>query len=174
MVRAVYEKAKEKNASFFVYDHAVVWQLHRGLGDEGIWAQKLRGYGEDVRDVMAEAERYLERGGYIKMAVCQDEAILKDTRQALEETFPEDAFAVVQALTFCAEMIPRANNKGTALAALLEILKKDEGLDIPRENVIAFGDGEYLSRPVHEWKKCKVMLTMRQARMISVCSRLQE
>lgn len=66
-----------------------------------------------------------------------------ETRSALEEiSLPEsDSFAIVQALTFCAEMIPKANNKGTALIALLDYLK-EQGHDIKRENVIAFGDGE--------------------------------
>lgn len=74
VVRTVFSKAMEKNASFFVYDHAIVWQLHRGAGDDGIWAQKLRGYGEDVREV---DESVLNRIEVIKMAVCQDEAALK-------------------------------------------------------------------------------------------------
>lgn len=45
-------------------------------------------------------------------------------------------FAMTAALTFACELIPPRNNKGTALATLLEDLAVDAA------SVIAFGDGD--------------------------------
>ncbi|TGZ82124.1 HAD-like protein [Ascodesmis nigricans] len=134
---------KEQEKALFAYDYDVVWQI-LGTEDDG-WARVLRGYGEDVRVLEKEEEREafvrgVESGErrIFKLAVCEEEAPLAVTRKRLETLFPE-SFAIVQALTFCIEMIPVGHNKGTALADLLKDYYKGE---IKPENVIAFGDGE--------------------------------
>jgi hydroxymethylpyrimidine pyrophosphatase-like HAD family hydrolase len=56
---------------------------------------------------------------------------------------PPDAFSVTQAISFCVELIPLGQNKGTAVSALLEYLNALPGAErIGPENVIVFGDGE--------------------------------
>ena len=74
VVGAVLREMAAANTSLFVYDHTTVYQLFRGCGDAGQWAQQLRSYGElvvDDRDDVAEA---VARGDIrpVKMAICQD------------------------------------------------------------------------------------------------------
>ncbi|KAI5787203.1 HAD-like domain-containing protein [Geopyxis carbonaria] len=150
VVRRVYQTLRERpGVSFFVYDYTTVYQVLGGENaGEGMWAERLRGYGEDVREMMGPSAERVKEGEalmekvwkgevkVIKMAICQDEAPLAETRAMLEAAFTTDDFAIVQALTFCAEFIPAKNNKGTALETLLAHL----GMDT--KGVVAFGDGE--------------------------------
>ena len=142
-VRKAYKSVAAHHATFFLYDHSIVYQVSSGLDDTAgdRWATALRGYGEDVRRSTIDE---LEAAGttIIKVAICQEEAELATTRAALAKQEVEGGYAIVQALTFCAELIPRAYNKGTALVSLLKYMKTELGQDIDVKNVIAFGDGE--------------------------------
>ncbi|EIN08129.1 hypothetical protein PUNSTDRAFT_69184, partial [Punctularia strigosozonata HHB-11173 SS5] len=149
VVNEVYADMKNRGVSLFLYDYERVHQVLYGANDDhpGIWAQKLRGYGETVLEYTeAESMEIMDKvtkGAIkvIKMAVCQDEEALPATRNVLGN-FPSDSFALTQALTFCCELIPSSHNKGTALTALVRHLNEVHALGIEPENVITFGDGE--------------------------------
>jgi hydroxymethylpyrimidine pyrophosphatase-like HAD family hydrolase len=84
IVNAVYTEMKKRSISLFLYDYGKVYQVLFGLNDgyRGIWAEKLRGYGEMVVECSElESEEMMRRVNkreikIIKMAICQDEAML--------------------------------------------------------------------------------------------------
>ncbi|EIM84856.1 uncharacterized protein STEHIDRAFT_140397 [Stereum hirsutum FP-91666 SS1] len=167
------------DVAFMVYDRERVYEIlpgvkgHEGEGEggeytgESIWADKLRGYGEDLVgytvDGSKEILKQIRNGEIkvIKMAVVADESIIDSKRELLQNWPPNlissGTFAITQALTFCLELIPAAHNKGTALAFLLEHLNSSASSStsptasstsspptfaISPANVIVFGDGE--------------------------------
>lgn len=84
VVNAVYAAMKTRGVSLFLYDYETVHQVLYGASDDdkGIWAKKLRGYGEtifeytdeesnDIMDKVAKGDIRV-----IKMAVCQVEDAL--------------------------------------------------------------------------------------------------
>ena len=82
VVLSVYERMRAEGFSLFMYDYDKVYQVLPWKTDveSSLWADKLRGYGENVVGY-GEAEVVMAkvRSGEIKvvkMAVCEDEAEL--------------------------------------------------------------------------------------------------
>lgn len=100
MVLEVLAEMRKCGTSVFAYDYDTVHQLFRGLGDDGIWAKKLRGYGELVEDT--EPEAYIERirAGelkIIKMAICQPEETIQRVYPTLSRYSRRRADTSIQA-----------------------------------------------------------------------------